>query len=378
MQLEQPSQRRGARLPRPRLRRGEAGPPLAGIDPLLKKIRTYNPKADLKELRAGVSTSPRSAHEGQKRLSGEDFIEHPLAVAGILADLHLDTTTLDGGATARHRRGHRGHARRYRRRVRRRGRPDRRRAHEARQVPSSRRASSAGRERPQDDRGDGGRHPRAADQARRPAPQHAHARQPRAREAAARSPPRPSRSTRPSRTASACRRSSGSSRTCPSRPCTPGPYREIANLVETRRGERQRLIQEVTDSLRTKLKELGIKADVEGRPKHLYSIYEKMVIRGKEFNEIFDLVGIRIQVESLRDMLRRPRGRPRPVEADPRAASRTTSRCPSRTCTSRCTRRSLGPEGKPLEIQIRTRDMHRTAQFGIAAHWRYKEREAGA
>ena len=72
-------------------------------------------------------------------------------------------------------------------------------------------------------------------------------------------------------------------------------------------------------TLRTKLKELGIKADVEGRPKHLYSIYEKMVIRGKEFNEIYDLVGVRILVESLRDTYARPRRRPRPVEADPRA-----------------------------------------------------------
>src|SRR5262245_20793733 len=81
----------------------------------------------------------------------------------------------------------------------------------------------------------------------------------------------------------------------------PGPYKEIASLVETRREERQTRIADLTMLLRQKLKELGIKADVEGRPKHLYSIYEKMVIRGKEFEEIHDLVGIRIQVESLRD-----------------------------------------------------------------------------
>ena len=152
----------------------------------------------------------------------------------------------------------------------------------------------------------------------------------------------------------------------------PGPYREIANLVETRRGERQRLIEEVTDALRTKLKELGIKADVEGRPKHLYSIYEKMVIRGKEFNEIFDLVGIRIQVESLRDTYGalgavHALWKPIPGRFKDYVAMPKSNMYQSLHTTV------VGPEGKPLEIQIRTRDMHRTAQFGIAAHWRYKE-----
>ena len=152
----------------------------------------------------------------------------------------------------------------------------------------------------------------------------------------------------------------------------PGPYKEIAQLVETRRDERTRRIQELTDMLRQKLKELGIKGDVDGRPKHLYSIYEKMVIRGKDFEEIFDLVGIRIQVESLRDCygalgavhaLWKPvPGRFKDYIAMPKAnmyqSLHTTV---------------VGPEGRPIEIQIRTRDMHRTAQFGIAAHWRYKE-----
>ena len=132
------------------------------------------------------------------------------------------------------------------------------------------------------------------------------------------SPPRRSRSTRRSRIASVCRRSSGSSRICRSRPCTPGPYREIASLVDARRDERTALIEEVTSDARAKLKELGVKAEVEGRPKHLYSIYEKMVIRGKEFNEIYDLVGVRILVDSLRDCYARARRRARPLEADPR------------------------------------------------------------
>jgi GTP pyrophosphokinase len=152
----------------------------------------------------------------------------------------------------------------------------------------------------------------------------------------------------------------------------PGPYREIASLVDARRGERQALIEQVTGQARAKLKELGVKAEVEGRPKHLYSIYEKMVIRGKEFNEIYDLVGVRILVDSLRDTyaalgavhaLWKPiPGRFKDYVAMPKAnmyqSLHTTV---------------VGPGGTPLEIQIRTRDMHRTAKFGIAAHWRYKE-----
>jgi GTP pyrophosphokinase len=152
----------------------------------------------------------------------------------------------------------------------------------------------------------------------------------------------------------------------------PGPYREIASLVEARRGERKSLIDGVTASLRGKLKELGIKADVEGRPKHLYSIYEKMVIRGKEFNEIYDLVGVRIQVESLRDTYAalgavHSLWRPVPGRFKDYIAMPKSNMYQSLHTTV------VGPGGKPLEIQIRTRDMHRTAQFGIAAHWRYKE-----
>ena len=88
--------RRSGRLPnipRPRLRRGDSGPPSL-IDPVLKKVRSYNPKADLKEIQRAFMFA-QDSHEGQKRKSGEDFIEHPVAVTAILADLRLDTTTLE-------------------------------------------------------------------------------------------------------------------------------------------------------------------------------------------------------------------------------------------------------------------------------------------
>ena len=316
VQLEQPSQRRGARLPRPRLRRGEAGPP-SRIDPLLKKVRTYNPKADLKELQRAFEFA-EGKHEGQKRMSGEDFIEHPLAVAGILADLHLDTTTLmsallhdtveDTDVTVDDIDDEFGDEvgrivdgltklEKYRFKTR-----EQQQAENVRKMivamagdirvllikladrlHNMRTLGSLAPEKQRRDRHRDPRDLRAAREPPRRAGDQVGARGSVLQDAAPRSLP------------------------------------EIANLVETRRGERQRLIEEVTDALRTKLKELGIKADVEGRPKHLYSIYEKMVIRGKEFNEIYDLVGIRILVESLRDTYGGPRRRPRPVEAHPRA-----------------------------------------------------------
>jgi len=85
--------KRGGRIPLPRLRRAES-PTLPRLAPVLKKVKTYNPKADLRDLEQAYLVA-EAAHEGQKRLSGEDYIEHPVAVAGILADLHLDTTTLE-------------------------------------------------------------------------------------------------------------------------------------------------------------------------------------------------------------------------------------------------------------------------------------------
>ena len=152
----------------------------------------------------------------------------------------------------------------------------------------------------------------------------------------------------------------------------PRKYQEIQKWVAQRRADREDYVDEAAGFLLGELGKAGIEADITGRAKHFYSIYMKMSRGGKEFNEIFDLVGIRIQVESLRDCygalgsvhaLWKPvPGRFKDYVAMPKAnmyqSLHTTV---------------VGPGGQILEIQIRTRDMHRTAQYGIAAHWRYKE-----
>ncbi|HEY7478806.1 MAG TPA: bifunctional (p)ppGpp synthetase/guanosine-3',5'-bis(diphosphate) 3'-pyrophosphohydrolase [Actinomycetota bacterium] len=364
-----PPQRRASRIPRPRLRRSEPEVP-PPLKPLLKKVRSYNPKADLRSLEQAYQTAA-SAHEGQHRLSGEDFIEHPLAVAGILADLRLDTVTLEAALlhdtvedtplTQERIDGEFGDE--VGRIVEGLTKLDRLhfRTRELAQAENVRKmiVAMAGDIRVLLIKLADRLHNMRTLSALAP-----HKQQRIATETLEIYAPLANRL--------GVQEVKWELEDLSFKTLHPGPYKEIASLVETRREERQTRIADLTMLLRQKLKELGIKADVEGRPKHLYSIYEKMVIRGKEFEEIHDLVGIRIQVESLRDCyaalgavhaLWKPiPGRFKDYIAMPKAnmyqSLHTTV---------------VGPEGKPLEIQIRTRDMHRTAQFGIAAHWRYKE-----
>ncbi|HJY32154.1 MAG TPA: bifunctional (p)ppGpp synthetase/guanosine-3',5'-bis(diphosphate) 3'-pyrophosphohydrolase, partial [Actinomycetota bacterium] len=156
----------------------------------------------------------------------------------------------------------------------------------------------------------------------------------------------------------------------------PGPYHEIASLVEKRRGERQQYVEGVLEAARARIREAGLKAEVEGRPKHLYSIYEKMVVGGKEFNEIYDLAGIRVQVDSVRDVYAalgaiHSLWKPVPGRFKDYIAMPKSNMYQSLHTTV------VGPQGRPIEVQIRTREMHRTAEYGIAAHWRYKEGRDG-
>jgi guanosine-3',5'-bis(diphosphate) 3'-pyrophosphohydrolase len=152
----------------------------------------------------------------------------------------------------------------------------------------------------------------------------------------------------------------------------PKKYDEIVRLVANRAPSRDTYLQTVIDEVSAQLASSRITATVEGRPKHYYSIYQKMIVRGRDFDDIHDLVGARIMVEDVRDcyaaigvvhsVWQPMPGRFKDYVAQPRfgvyQSLHTTV---------------IGPDGKPLEVQIRTRDMHRTAEYGIAAHWRYKE-----
>ena len=152
----------------------------------------------------------------------------------------------------------------------------------------------------------------------------------------------------------------------------PRKYQEIKGLVNQQREERERYVAKAGGYLAKELEALGIHSEISGRAKHFYSIYSKMTRKGREFNEIYDLTAMRVIVDSVKDCygavgvihsLWKPLpGRFKDMVAMPKfnmyQALHTTV---------------IGPEGRPLEIQIRTGDMHETAEYGVAAHWRYKE-----
>ena len=156
----------------------------------------------------------------------------------------------------------------------------------------------------------------------------------------------------------------------------PKVYDEIANLVSKRAPAREEYLEEVVEHVSEKMKEVRIKADVSGRPKTYYSIYDKMTNRGREFDEIFDLVGVRVLVDDLKDCYGAVGAihslwKPIPGRFKDYIAMPKFNLYQSLHTTV------VGPEGKPLEIQIRTHAMHRTAEKGVAAHWAYKEDSGG-
>jgi GTP diphosphokinase / guanosine-3',5'-bis(diphosphate) 3'-diphosphatase len=152
----------------------------------------------------------------------------------------------------------------------------------------------------------------------------------------------------------------------------PKRYEEIVAMVEERNPEREAYVEQVMASIRDQLRELKIRGEVTGRPKHYFSIYEKMVLRGKEFDEIHDLIGVRVIVSSVRDcyaVLGQIHATWRPVPG----RFKDYIAMPKVNLYQSLHTAVIGPEGRPLEIQIRTRAMHQTAEFGVAAHWKYKD-----
>ncbi len=152
----------------------------------------------------------------------------------------------------------------------------------------------------------------------------------------------------------------------------PKRYAEIEQMVATRAPERELYLEQVLGSVRERLFDLGVFGEVTGRPKHLWSIYEKMVVRGKEFDEIYDLVGIRVLVESEKDCWA-ALGSIHAIWSPVQGRFKDYLNTPKFNLYQSLHTTVVGPQGKPLEVQIRTREMHRQAEYGIAAHWSYKE-----
>jgi guanosine-3',5'-bis(diphosphate) 3'-pyrophosphohydrolase len=361
-------ERRGGILSRLPFRPSDAPPPDT-FDALIKLVKARNSKVDTREIQRAYQFAAES-HSGQKRLSGEDFIEHPVAVATIMADLGLDLTTLQAallhdvvedtqltiedisrefgdqvasivdGLTKLDK--------------------IKFRSREQEQAENVRKMIIAM-----------ARDIRVlliklADRLHNMRTLQVFSRQKQQEKA-----------TETLEIYSPLAHRLGVSRIKSEledlafQALHPRRFEEISNLVEKREGERQEFVDRVSEQIKAKLREMKIKAEVEGRPKHLYSVYEKMVLRGKEFNEIYDLVGIRVLVDNMRDCYAalgalHTLWKPVPGRFKDYIAMPKFNMYQSLHTTV------IGPEGRPLEVQIRTQQMHRTAEFGIAAHWLYK------
>lgn len=157
----------------------------------------------------------------------------------------------------------------------------------------------------------------------------------------------------------------------------PKVYDEIVHLVAERAPAREEYLAVVREQVGADLRTAKIKATVTGRPKHYYSIYQKMIVRGRDFTDIYDLVGVRVLVDTVRDCYAalgalHARWNPVPGRFKDYIAMPKFNLYQSLHTTV------IGPGGKPVEIQIRTHDMHRRAEYGVAAHWKYKESAKGS
>ncbi|WP_251211832.1 RelA/SpoT family protein [Adlercreutzia murintestinalis] len=152
----------------------------------------------------------------------------------------------------------------------------------------------------------------------------------------------------------------------------PNKYKQVSRMVTDSRAEREEYLSNVVSVLHGEMEKVGIDARIMGRPKHLYSIYQKMTKKGKGFSEIYDLIAVRIIVQSVKDCYSalgavHTLWRPMPGRFKDYIAMPKYNMYQSLHTTV------MGPAGRPLEVQIRTEEMHRASEYGVAAHWRYKE-----
>lgn len=152
----------------------------------------------------------------------------------------------------------------------------------------------------------------------------------------------------------------------------PKRYAEIEQMVASRAPLRDEFLARVLVAVRERLDTSGVNAEVTGRPKHLWSIYEKMVVRGKEFDELYDLVGIRVIVESEKDCWA-ALGSIHAIWPPVQGRFKDYINSPKFNLYQSLHTTVIGLDGKPIEVQVRTHEMHRRAEYGIAAHWGYKE-----
>ena len=156
----------------------------------------------------------------------------------------------------------------------------------------------------------------------------------------------------------------------------PNKFKQVSRMVTESRAEREGYLDQIIEILHDEMEKVGIQAQIMGRPKHLYSIYQKMTKKGKGFSEIYDLIAVRIIVKSVKDCYSalgavHTLWHPMPGRFKDYIAMPKFNMYQSLHTTV------IGPAGRPLEAQIRIEDMHRTSEYGVAAHWRYKEKAGG-